>query len=107
MEVLGRFVIRPKGDGKGDLILGALTTAQGEFLKPGVIYQFKEILGTLMVVELGPAAIGDKVVPDKPVTRLMPVSWMSDVGIILNCGNRHLLTKSELISMQLEQLGDP
>jgi hypothetical protein len=54
-----RFVIRPAGlPGQGDLLLGAMFVMQNkQLLRPGIVYEIREILDELVIVPLGPAAI--------------------------------------------------
>lgn len=101
MKSLGRFVIRPRSDGKGDLILGAMNKSQGSLLKPSIVYEFREVLGCLMVEEIGPSAI----TLDK--RELIGVCWNNDVNTIITCsGGLHLLTKAEVVQMKLAELKD-
>jgi hypothetical protein len=100
LKDLGRFVIRPRADGKGDLILGALAQSQGSHLKPGVVYEFREILDSLLIVEIGSAAIA------REREKNFPVSWANDINTILETGKYHLLTKGEYTALLLKELGE-
>jgi hypothetical protein len=92
MKTLARFTIRPHEDGKGDLILGALYKAQNaDLLKPGVIYEIREVMGELQIVDVGASAI-------RLNMNLGPihVCWQHSVDYILSVsGKVHLLTENE------------
>ncbi len=86
-QPVSRFTLRPDG-----LVLGALFKDQpAGLLKPGVIYEIREVLGVLTIVEVGPAAIGH----DRRDS-MTGVHWCNEVGFILNVGRgEHLLTQDE------------
>lgn len=88
---VARFTVRPTKGGRGDLILGAMFKHQGDTIKPGRIYELREILETIVLVDIGPAAISDD--PKTSYTR--EVSWGNDVNYILDMGSGHLLTVGE------------
>lgn len=95
MKVIARFVTRPTGkDGKGppDLILGAAFKGAESHIKAGKIYEIRELLDELIVVEVGPAAIGWT----HKTSLIGKVSWTNDVNYILEMSRRHhLLTVAE------------
>lgn len=93
MTSQARFVCRPLPDGRGDLILGAMTKSQNGLLKPGMIYEIVDVLGELVLKEIGPAAIkagGESL-------RAVGASWSNEFGHIPTLtGGRYLLTQNEL-----------
>ena len=93
MDTLGRFVVRPQ-DG-GDLILGSMYKHQIGLL-PGHIYEIREVLDELVLVDVGKAAIG----MTQKDSKITP-NWGWDANKILECGgNRYLLTEKEVESEQ-------
>lgn len=95
MKMVARFVTRPTGkDGKGppDLILGAAFKGAESHLNAGKIYEIREILGELVIAEVGPAAIGWT----HKTSLIGRVSWTNDVNYILEMSrSHHLLTAAE------------
>lgn len=93
MRTLGRFVIRPREEhGPGDLILGALFKHQNpDLLRPGLVYELRDVLDTLTIYPVGPTAIGH----NRQTSRLTS-NWMHDVSAILDVEQgQHLLTIAE------------
>lgn len=91
MHKIARFTIRPEGD-KGSIILGAmfnLPSAQ-QALKAGIIYEIREIMGELVVVEIGESEL-------QLDANRTSVSWNHSVNDILECGGKYIfLTKDEI-----------
>ena len=92
MQSLARFVIRPADGDKGDLLLGAmLKEQQPDLLRPGVVYEIREIFGVLTIAPIGEAAIGPR-----RDTSMVGVNWAQDVSHLLNSANgQYLLTREE------------
>jgi hypothetical protein len=95
MQTIARLVTRSaRVDGKVDLIIGSATKGE-TYLKPNTIYEIREVLDELMIVEVGPSAIQD---PGEPSP--LAVSWANTVNEILtNCSGAHLLTVKEAVSI--------
>ena len=92
MKTLARFVIRPTDDGRGDLILGAMMKAQSaSFLRPGVVYEIREILDMLTIKAVGETAIG----VDARDSNIPYVHWSASADQILCYGSQFILTKDE------------
>ncbi|MBW4460525.1 MAG: hypothetical protein KME47_09830 [Nodosilinea sp. WJT8-NPBG4] len=86
MKSVARFTIRPNGD-KDDLILGGVS--RDSPLKSGRIYEIREILGVLTIVDLGPSEIKIK-------RNRTGASWNCDInGIITNGLNYALMTEQD------------
>lgn len=106
MKTLARFAIRPADDNysTGDLILGALYKEQDNtLLKPNNVYEIREVLGVLTLVDMGESAMGlyPSQSKDQSFRRgLVPHSgWISDVGYILGVSSgQHLVTRQEYIN---------
>lgn len=92
MITLARFVIRPTDDGRGDLILGALFKQQRpDLLRPGLVYEIREVMDTMVLTSVGDAAIGRNTKDS-----LMPhIHWLGTPDQILTSGGAHLLTREE------------
>lgn len=90
MKTLARFATRGSGeDGKGtvDLILGAGTISNT--LKPDTIYEIRDILGALTVVEIGESAAQDNTAQPWNI-------WACGVEMVLtDYRERWLLTLAE------------
>jgi hypothetical protein len=103
MQALARFAIRPADDGytSGDLILGAMFRDQSSgLLNPNHVYEVREVLGVLTLVEVGESAMG--MYPPESTAKgkskgLVGPGWCSEVGHLLDvsCG-RHLVTCEEI-----------
>jgi hypothetical protein len=93
MKMLGRFITRPANKNQPDLILGGFMKEQ-DFFKPGKVYELREIMGTVQIVEVGDCVVANcpkqkDDIPDVP-------SWGNSVeNILLTLGNKFLLTKKE------------
>lgn len=102
MKTLARFAIRPADNGytRGDLILGAMFSNQDtRLLKPNHVYEIREVLGVLTLVDMGESAMGmypPQAQLDSPLRGLVSPGWCSDVGYVLGAGGgQHLVTRSE------------
>lgn len=99
MKTLARFVVRPaSSEGKtpqGDLLLGSMMFNQkSDLLRPGEIHEIREVMGTLMLMPLGKAAIGMKRSDSS-----LGVCWGNDVNQIITVApGRFLLTKAEAVA---------
>lgn len=104
MKALARFAIRPADDGykQGDLILGAMFREQdGNLLKPNHVYEIREVLGVLTIVDMGQSAMGmypAYATTTSPLKGMVPhAGWCSEVGYVLSVGQgMHLVTRNEI-----------
>jgi hypothetical protein len=100
MKTLARFVIRPAKGKRGDLILGLMFKDQSPELRPDRIYEIRDILGALTIVDVGESAI-----KTHGKNSVIQESWGWSVNDILNqSAGRFILTKAEV---QREQDGNP
>lgn len=103
MKPLARFAIRPADDAyaTGDLILGAMFRDQSSgLLKPNHVYEIREVLGVLTLVEVGESAMGmypSNATTTSPLKGMVPlVGWCSEIGYVLSVGQgQHLVTRDE------------
>ena len=103
MKTLARFAIRPADNGytRGDLILGAMFKEQDtDLLKPNHVYEIREVLGVLTLVDVGESAMGmypAECKTDTPLKGMVShAGWCSEVGYVLSVGGgRHLVTREE------------
>lgn len=71
--------------------------AQGD-LKPDRVYEIQNILGELVIRDVGPSAI--QMVPPAE-SKMYGMSWYNDINYILECsGGRHILTIDEITKMR-------
>ena len=104
MKALARFAIRPADDGytQGDLILGAMFREQDtSLLKPNHVYEIREVLGVLTLVDMGESAMGTypaNATTTSPLKGMVPhTGWCSEVGYILEVSQgAHLVTRDEI-----------
>lgn len=94
INTIARFATRGTeldGTGAVDLILGAAMKTNN-VLKPNTIYEIREILGSLVVVEIGlSAAVVEPNTADKPNN-----IWACGIDMVLTCyRDRWLLTLDE------------
>lgn len=103
MKKLARFVIRPGPKKKAEIILGA-DLSEG-VLKRNVIYEIREVLGELMIEEVGPCALWDcKGTRPKKLERLIDRNWGRTLNDIVQGGGMYLLTIPELEKRREEAL---
>lgn len=104
MRALARFAIRPADDAyaTGDLILGAMFRDQSSgLLKPNHVYEIREVMGVLALVEVGESVMGmypREATTTNPHKGMVPgVGWCSEVGYVLSvAGGQHLIAREEL-----------
>lgn len=102
MEILARFTIRPAADdySRGDLILGAMFNRQDTPLKSNRVYEIREILDTLVIVNIGESVMGmypaESKVEDSRRGLVSNIGWCSEVGNLLDVGRGvHLISRDE------------
>ena len=73
-------------------------TQNSDLLKPGIVYEIREVMDTLVIVPVGPSLLSaSRTSPDAGDT-LYGVSWSNDVSYILECVGKHLiLTRDEYL----------
>jgi hypothetical protein len=96
MKTVARFVTRLQGKGDG-LFFGSLYNAGVEYFKPNTIYEIKEVLGQLIISEIGQATGAG---PDNCSSRYLndprvQFSWSYDIGEVISMGKNALLTETE------------
>ncbi len=90
METIARMVVRDEGDGTARLGLTVLFKSQ-TFFKPGKVYEFVEILGEILIKEVGDSWI-------KRSVEGRHVCWGNSIDGILNgAGNTISLTEEEYL----------
>lgn len=94
ISTIARIVTRPV-DAKRkevDLFIGVAIKGQKE-LKPNRVYELREVLGEIMLVDLGPSAIG----LDQSDS-VLATNWSHGIGNVLgSAGNSVVLTKDEAL----------
>ena len=94
MKTEARLIVRVCDSSDG-LIIGVKTNG-GNLLNPGHVYEVREILGELILVDIGPAAIkATKPEYDgKPYS--LSVCWGNGIDMVLDCCGKELfLTEKE------------
>lgn len=103
--MIARFVIRPANNEKtvGDILIGALSKFQSA-LKPDTVYEIEEILGQLIIKE-----VGQSIVPmnkkDKTEGKIHDynTSWNSRIDHVMEIyGNKLLISNDEYESLKNE-----
>lgn len=93
MKKIARLVVRGADENDG-LILGVgvrgSITENGP-LKPGTVYEIEEILGELVLKEVGPSAVKNdsREYDKKPELHHPGVCWGNDVGLLLGCAEEN------------------
>ena len=88
IDVIARFVTRgagKKGGAPVDLILGAAMKGQKAF-KPCRIYELRAVLGEIILVEIGPSALG----PTPDTSAIGGTSWHHDISHIMRLNGKHI-----------------
>jgi len=94
MKPIARFVIRPDENKAGGRLMLGIDIAQVSSLKPNTIYQIEDILGELVIREVGQAVIG------KDGNELPYCNWGHAINDVLQFGDgKHLLTIEEARSI--------
>jgi hypothetical protein len=98
MKTVARIVTRMQGNDDG-LFLGALFKGGRDYFKPNTIYEIKDILGALTIVEVGRAtgAGPDNCSSLKLDYSKVQFSWCSDIGYVMSLGGRQFLTEKEYL----------
>jgi hypothetical protein len=102
MKTVARILTRLQGEGDG-LFVGALFKGGTEFFKPNTIYEIRECLGELRIVEVGQAAGAG---PNNCASGYnrdngTQFSWAEDIGNVLAKGGRIFLTREESLAQNL------
>ena len=97
MKILGRFATRDDHDENHPvLVLGAVMAS--ELIKPGHVYQLEEILGEIVVRDMGLSSINmDERKRMEDAGKVYPwINWNHSVNSILSGGDgAHLMTAEE------------
>ena len=86
MKVIARIVTRMQGENDG-LIIGAVLKGH-DYFKPSTVYQIVEIMGELIVQEVGDAtpAKDEETVADSVVS----TSWSCEIGHVISMAGPYL-----------------
>ena len=101
---VGRFVTRLQGEGDG-LFVGSLFKSGKGLLKPNTVYEIRDVMGTLTIVEIGQ---GQGAGPDNCISSSMAdgetlFHWGQDIGYILaDAGAALFLTADEMKERRAE-----
>jgi len=92
MKALARFITRPKEGHQPDLGLMAFFRSNN-LLKANRVYEIQEILGELVIRDVGECRLGMSISESHPTAQ---VCWGNDVGYILDVGDKYIfLTREE------------
>ena len=108
MKTVARIATRLQGEDDG-LFLGALFKGGRAYFKPNTIYEIKDILGTLTIVEVGRATgAGPNNCSSMNLDySKVQFSWCSDISHVMCLGGRQFLTEEEYLgSLNNEELDD-
>lgn len=89
MKTVGRFVTRMQGEGDG-LFVGTLLKGGVGTFKPNTIYEIREVLDELQIVEIGQGigAGSDNCVSNMMSEGKTLFHWGQDIGNIIDCHGR-------------------
>jgi hypothetical protein len=105
MLTLARVVTRPSNDGgtECDLIVGTMMRGMASRLKPNFIYEIRECLGVLSLVEVGESLISPVAVKDSPIG----ITWCQTFdAVVMQAGKYLLISKGEFDMIQKEALNE-
>lgn len=103
-KTVARIVTRFQGEGDG-LFLGALMRGGRDHLKPNTIYEIRDVMGVLTIVEAGRATGACSGEDSNCSSETMQdprcqFSWAMDIGNILSQYNKTMfLTETEYIQL--------
>jgi hypothetical protein len=84
IKPLARLVFR--GSGKNDGLIIGSSIKEHNFFKPNTVYELREVLGEVVIKEVGPSWLGDR----------KRQEWSRTIGDILDIhGSRAFLSKEE------------
>lgn len=103
ITTVARIVTRLQGEGDG-LFVGALFKNGRKHFKPNTIYEIRDIMGVLTIVEVGRAtgAGPDNCISTKLHDKGTQFSWCSNIGSVIDHGESIFLTSDEYSEMQTE-----
>ena len=102
---LARLVYRNSGvhDDNDGLIIGALMTAGKSFFRKGYVYEIQEVLGEMVIKEMGPSWIKPTIMSGKMVEGAEgayearnQVCWSNAIGDVLTEEGLVFLTEDEI-----------
>lgn len=99
MKIVARFITRLQGEDDG-LFIGSLFKNGKDLFKPNTVYEIRDVLGTLTIVEVGQGvgAGSDNCVSTK-ITHQTPFHWAQHIGEILDYhGKVMFLTMKEYLA---------
>lgn len=97
INTVARFVTRLQGEGDGLFIGSLLKSGQG-VLKPNTVYEIRDVMGVLTIVEVGQGvgAGSDNCVSNMMSEGKTPFHWACEIGHIIGCyGKIMFLTYEE------------
>lgn len=103
INTVARFVVRVS-DG---LFIGCCYKQQLGTLKPNTVYEIRDVMGVLSIVELGQGIGGGPAEENcyaNKITDITPFHWAQDIGDIIATQQNHiLLTEKEYIQLLKNQ----
>ena len=103
MKTVARFVTRRASKPgtspeQTDVFIGVMAKADAHLLKPNTVYQIREIMGELMIEEVGPSVM------DTGVTGF---TWGKDMSALMReCGSYMYLTADEYAEQCAKKVED-
>ncbi len=98
-QLIGRFMTRPDDN----LIIGKVVT-KNEIIKPGYVYDLYEMMGELVVKEVGKTAMKDNITESKKYRS--EFTWGMDVNSILTSGSSTFMTENESLTIHKKRKND-
>ena len=109
IQTVARFVTRDGGgEAEDGLLIGGLLRAGRAFFKPGYVYEIQEVLGELLIKEIGPSWIkptckSGRTLQDeegKPREVQNACCWNNEIGSVLSiAGKCVVLSEAEYIEL--------
>lgn len=92
---VARFATRDEGNYAGKIPLMIIGWTQIGGLKPGMVYEVQEILGELVVVEIGPSCLRKNNSDERDLSEAPYEAWSCSVENLIFAGSHFVLTPDE------------
>lgn len=97
--MVARFVTREDGT----LLVGGMVKGQSA-LKPDTVYEIRDILGVLTLIERGPSCIPSNPSDRREGKRQGGGMWCEEIGLLLAVSGSQLLMTAEEYKLELKML---
>ncbi len=93
MHIEARLVTRDAGGNDG-LVLGVRFKG-AELLRPGRVYEIRNVMGELMIVDVGPSAVKPLMPDYDGLSYRLECCWGNSAGHLLECHSKQVFLTEE------------